>query len=130
MNKKLASIATGATLMLLTAAPAFAADLFEGPGSITDQTGSFAENIGIGGTETDLKVVIAGVVNTILSFLGIIAILIILYGGFKWMTSGGEEEKTKDAKKIMVAGLIGLLIILGAYAIASFVIGQIVGALR
>ena len=44
------------------------------------------------------------------------------------MTSGGNEDKVKDAKKLMISGLIGLIIVLSAFAIAQFVVTEIAGA--
>jgi len=54
--------------------------------------------------------------------LGLIALVIVLYAGFMWMTSGGNEEKISKAKKILSAGVIGLIIILASYAITSFIL--------
>lgn len=76
----------------------------------------------------DPRRVIAEVIRIILGFLGILAVIIVLYAGFKWMLSGGNEEKISEAKKMLIAGAIGLVIILCAYAIANFVINQIIGA--
>jgi TRAP-type C4-dicarboxylate transport system permease small subunit len=55
-------------------------------------------------------------------FLGIIAVGIILFAGFKWMTAGGSEEKTSEATKLMTSGVIGLIIILSAWGIAYFIL--------
>ncbi len=82
----------------------------------------------LGQQQQDLRITIARIIRTAMSLLGIVAVLIILYGGFKWMTSGGSDEATGDAKKIITAGVIGLVIILTAYAIASFVINSLVTA--
>ncbi|WKZ28798.1 MAG: hypothetical protein QY323_04670 [Patescibacteria group bacterium] len=82
----------------------------------------------LGQQQQDLRITIARIVRTAMSLLGIIAVMIILYGGFKWMTSGGSDEAVGDAKKIITAGIIGLIIILTAYAIASFVINSLVTA--
>jgi len=73
----------------------------------------------------DLKDTITAVLNVILGFLGIIAVIVILFGGFKWMTAMGNEEKVGESKKLIVAGIIGLVIILAAYAIAVYVIDTI-----
>lgn len=73
----------------------------------------------------DLKSTITQVLNVLLGFLGIIAVLIILLGGFKWMTAMGEEEKVGEAKKLISAGIVGLIILLAAYAIAKYVIETI-----
>jgi len=69
---------------------------------------------------------IAGVVNIILGFLGILTTLIILWGGFKWMTSFGSSDKVDEAKKLIGAGVIGLLIVLVSYAISQFVLRSLV----
>ena len=76
----------------------------------------------------DLREGVMNVVNVLLGFLGILAIIIILWGGFRWLTSGGNEEKIGEAKKIITAGIIGLVIIFTSYAIATFVITQLIQA--
>lgn len=76
----------------------------------------------------DLRVVIANIIRTAMGLLGIIAVLIVLYGGFKWMTAAGSDEKVGEAKKIITAGIIGLIIIITAYAIASFVVTSLITA--
>ncbi len=75
--------------------------------------------------EKDPREIIASVIKVILGFLGIIAVIIIIMGGFKWMTAGGSDDKTKEARDMIVAGVIGLLIILAAFGIASFVINRV-----
>lgn len=86
----------------------------------------FSDNVGLG--QGDLRETIGRVIQVALSFLGIVAVCIVLWGGMRWMTAGGSEEKVKDAQKIMIAGLIGLAIILSAWAITSFVVTQLVSA--
>ncbi len=73
----------------------------------------------------DLRETAANLINVLLGLLGLIAVVIVLAGGFKWMTSGGNEEKTGEAKKMIGAGVIGLAIILSAWAISLFVINQL-----
>lgn len=76
----------------------------------------------------DVKVVIQNIIKIILGFLGIITIIIILYGGFLWMTSFGEEDKIDRSKKLISAGVIGLAIVLASYAISVFVINSLTRA--
>ena len=76
----------------------------------------------------DLRETAANLINVLLGLLGLIAVVIVLAGGFKWMTSGGNEEKTGEAKKMIGAGVIGLAIILSAWAISLFVINQLSSA--
>lgn len=73
----------------------------------------------------DLRSTIASIVNVALSLLGIVALVIVLYGGFKWMTAGGNDEQVGEARKIIISGVIGLAIILSSYAISSFVITKL-----
>ncbi|MFA5075792.1 MAG: hypothetical protein WC480_00010 [Patescibacteria group bacterium] len=80
-------------------------------------------------TTTDIRVVVARIIRYILELLGVIAVCIVVYGGFIWMTSGGEEEKINEAKKIMINGLIGLIIILLAFAIVTWIINALMSAL-
>ena len=77
------------------------------------------------GTNTDVRGAVVKVVAYILSFLGLIAVLIVLYGGFQWMTAAGNEEKVTSARATLTAGLIGLVIVLAAYALTQFVISSI-----
>lgn len=76
----------------------------------------------------DIRQTIARIINVALGFLGIIAVVIVLLGGFKYMIAGGNEEKTGEARKLIVSGIIGLAIILSAWAITSFVISRLVSA--
>lgn len=78
----------------------------------------FAAETGL--TTTDIRTTISRIINAFLGLLGIIAVLIILYAGFIWMTAGGSEEKITKAKKLLINGFIGLAIIMSSYAIVSF----------
>lgn len=82
---------------------------------------------GLGNTlsNSDPRAAVGRIINVVLGFLGVIAVGIILLGGFKWMTGGGNEDKVGEAKKLLGAGVIGLVIILSAWAIATFVINQL-----
>lgn len=81
-------------------------------------------NAGLNGvlSDADPRTIIGRIINVALGFLGVIAVAIILLGGFKWMTAGGNEEKTSEARKLLGAGVIGLVIILASWAIATYVI--------
>ena len=63
------------------------------------------------------------IIDLVSSVAGSIAVIVILYGGFQWMTSVGEEAKVKKAKDTLKAGIIGLAIVVSAYAITRFVVG-------
>jgi hypothetical protein len=76
----------------------------------------------------DVRLVIASIINVALGLLGIVAVVIIIYGGLTWMTAGGDQKKVDSAKHILTAGIIGLIIILSAYAIARFVVSSLLTA--
>lgn len=80
----------------------------------------------VGGTvalgTADLKTTVVNIIQWVLGLLGLIAVIMILYGGFVWMTAGGNEEKVASAKKVISAAVIGLIIVLLAWAIVIFVV--------
>lgn len=87
----------------------------------------YAGNVGLGTRE--VRDVAVNVIQTLLGLLGILALIIILVGGFQWMTAGGNEENVGKAKKTIAAGIIGLIIIFFAYAIVAFIFNVVGGSL-
>lgn len=85
---------------------------------------TYAGNLGLKtAQQEDPRDIAVDIVKYLMTFLGIIAVVVILLGGFKWMTAAGNEDKVAEAKKLIIAGVIGLIIILSAFAIVTFVIG-------
>ena len=78
--------------------------------------------------ETTFARTIAQIIEVVLGFLGVIFIVLIVYAGFLWMTSAGNEEKIATAKKIMISAVIGTAIVLAAYAITYFVVDKLLEA--
>jgi hypothetical protein len=66
------------------------------------------------------------VINAVMIFLGLLAVSLILWGGFVWMTSNGDENKLDQAKKILKNGVIGLIIILASWGITIFVLTKLI----
>ena len=125
MFRKLVIFAMFALVMmpaLVAVLPAQAQDLDPWGG----KEGDIKTTTGLG--DKDPRDIAASVINVALGFLGIVAVVIILLGGFKWMTAAGNEDKVGEAKKLITAGIIGLIIILAAFAIAKFVIGSLLTA--
>ncbi len=83
----------------------------------------YADKIGLG--KDDPRVIAARIVQIALGFIGIVTVGIIIYGGWLWMTSGGNEEKILVAKRVLKNAIIGLIIILSAFAIVSFIISKL-----
>ncbi|MFA6918258.1 MAG: pilin, partial [Candidatus Gracilibacteria bacterium] len=73
-------------------------------------------------TSSDLKEFILRVVNFALGFLGLIAVLIVIYAGVSYVISNGEDEKTGKAKKMIGYAAVGLLIVMGSFAFVNTVI--------
>ena len=72
--------------------------------------------------------VIGTVVNAVLALLGVIFLTLIIYGGYMWMTAGGDEGKVEKAKYTISRSIIGLVIVLAAYAITFFVLDKVIQA--
>lgn len=87
-----------------------------------------AANIALPGAEPTVTAV--RIINIALGFLGIIAVIIVLYGGFMWMTAGGNEERVTKAKQILTAGIIGLVIIVMAWGIARYAISALMNVTK
>ncbi len=66
----------------------------------------------------DIKVTIGKVVQILLGFIGILFVVLIIVGGFRWMTSGGNEQKIDEAKRLITNATIGLVVVVLAYSIA------------
>lgn len=75
----------------------------------------------IGQVKQDPRVIIAKVINVAMGFIGIIALTLILYAGYLWMMSNGKPDQIEKAKEILKNASIGLLIILSAWGIVSFI---------
>ena len=87
---------------------------------------SFADGIGLG--SSDIRVIIANVVRVILGLLGIVVVVMVIYGGFLMMTASGNAEKSDKGRKSLVNGIIGLVIVLAAYSIVSFLVNRLAPA--
>ncbi|MFO0780737.1 MAG: pilin [Candidatus Gracilibacteria bacterium] len=62
------------------------------------------------------------IVNFFLTFLGLIAVVMIIYGGFLYVSAAGNQEKIESAKKIIMYAVIGIIVILLSFAIVNTVL--------
>jgi len=101
----------------------------------------FAEDYGLNNTaeefkdkiptqETSVAAFTGRIINVVLSFLGIIFLIFIIYGGFLWMTAGGKEEKVGKAIQIFTNSSIGLIVVVAAYLIVRFIGNAVTSSLR
>jgi hypothetical protein len=120
MKKKLLSFFSLFLLFSLVITPAVSAqDLGE---SLMEE---FQGSAGIG--DASIAEVTGSIVKTVLSVLGLVALIIFIVAGFQWMTSGGNEEKIQAAQKLMGAAVIGLVIVIIAWAATFFVVQSLTG---
>jgi len=106
-------------LLFVSITPSLAQTLDEG------MMGNAAIAAEIGGA--NLPTILGRIFKIILSILGLMALIVTIVAGAQWMTSGGIPEKIKKAQALLSAGLIGLLIIISAYALVSFIISSLGG---
>lgn len=90
------------------------------------QSSNFQAATGLG--TLDIRIVIARVIRYALGFLGVIAVSIIIYGGWLYMTSQGDQGQIDRAKQYIINAVIGLVIILSSFGIASFVLNSLLKA--
>jgi len=73
-----------------------------------------------GGT-TDVATIIGSLVSQVLGLVGVLFLILMIYGGFLWMTAQGNEEQIKKAKNVITGAVIGAVIVFMAYSITYFV---------
>lgn len=77
-----------------------------------------------GGSSPSLQVKFKDITNIILYVLGAVAVIMIIIGGFRYVTAGGDTGSVTAAKNTILYAVIGLIVALLAYAIVNFVIGS------
>lgn len=89
-------------------------------------TGNAVEDCGTSQGVDDNAIVGAarGIVNLISIIVGIIAIIMIIYGGFRYITSGGDSGRVGNAKNTLIYAIVGLIIVALAQIIVRFVLTQ------
>lgn len=104
--------------------------LAQGAAAVTD------DNYGLGKTAntafdnnvpvTDEPATIIGkIVGSALAFVGILFLILMIYGGIVWMMARGNEQEVAKAKDLIVSAVIGLVIVLSAYAITAYIGGEL-----
>lgn len=76
--------------------------------------------------EGNIVTIIAGVINIVLGVLGLVFVILIIYGGILWMTAVGNKESLTKAKTVLTSAIVGILIVIGAYAISAYVVTALV----
>ena len=86
---------------------------------------------GTAGPYTDVKEdgaaqIIGVAVEAVLALIGVIFLVLMLYAGYHWMTAQGDEKKVDTAKDTITRAIIGLIIVVGAYAIWAFIFSNLI----
>ncbi len=71
-------------------------------------------------TLSDVPTIIGRIIGAGLAFIGTLFFVLIVYGGFIWMMARGNEQEVAKAKELITAAVIGLIIVLSAYAITVY----------
>jgi hypothetical protein len=126
MNKKIknliivSGLTFGLVLFLIPSVKAVTLkDAFSG------QLGTVGSRSGFNTSQRSVDPIIGTIISVILSFLGVIFLILMVYGGYIWMMAAGNDEKVTKAKNLIKAAIIGLIIVVGAYAITIFVMARI-----
>ena len=128
MRKIFKAVAAFSPFVLLKATVAkAAADVAGGLIGASDKL----EDVGAQVTDvsgSDLPTLIGSIINIALGLLGILLVVLVVYSGFLWMTAAGSKDQVTKAKEILIRAIIGIIIVVAAYAISDYVISAITTA--
>lgn len=77
--------------------------------------------IGPGAASGFLATKTGTIIGTVLSFLGVIFLILTITGGIMWMTAGGNTDQVAKAKKMITSAIVGLIVVFASYALTSFI---------
>ncbi|MDP3836649.1 MAG: hypothetical protein Q8Q67_00910 [bacterium] len=110
----LAGFFIGTTVSALTEPDKYGLDATAGMvDAYKDQVGASSDNF--------LATRVGSLIGLVLSFIGVLFLVLMIFAGLSWMTAQGNSEKVTKAKDLMINAIIGLIIVLAAYAITAFV---------
>lgn len=101
-------------LFVLSRLPVFASSLLQ---TGLDNAASGAEL-----PKLDIATIVGKMIYILISSVGIVFVIIIIYAGIIYLMAGGEPDKTKKAKNMITQGVVGIVLMISAYAITSFVL--------
>ena len=81
------------------------------------------------GGETDFRTLVLTIISYFLGFLGLLATIMVIYGGMQYVTSAGNDEAVGKAKKIILYAVIGIIVILLSFVIVNAVLSSQTGGL-
>ena len=111
--KKFISATTGLLAPLALALPAFAQNVNPCPTGLSGNVCSLSAN--------DFGMVVGKIIQVIVIIAVVIAVIFLIWGGIKWIISGGDKAKVESARSTIIGGIIGLVLVFLAYFIVSVV---------
>ncbi|MFH0854463.1 MAG: pilin [bacterium] len=92
----------------------------------------FSSKAGYGATTagTTPAIIIANLIKWLLTILGVIFAVLIVYSGYLWLTAGGNDEQVGLAKKRIINAVLGLVLCLTAYAITYMILEGLIGTVQ
>ena len=115
-------VALSAVMIALTGVPVEAASC----GSAKQCIDQGLTASGASGTPGDLSTILTTVTNILLFLMGAVSVIMIIIGGFRYVTSQGDQTQMQSAKNTILYAVIGVVVSIAAYAIVSFVVAQFV----
>jgi hypothetical protein len=115
-------------LSLLMVTPIFAAEPTRAGNQVWANLDDAADKAGFDifkEGEDEVPAILGRMINLLLGALGTVAVFLIVYSGFLWMTAGGNEDQISKAKTIMKQVVVGLLVLSLAYAVVAFVVSLV-----
>jgi hypothetical protein len=137
-HNKIVALLTGLALIAIPvvlpavahAAPAAGVDinncLAQGSGFSVD-SGASCANPGTAGGTTKINTLITDVVNIFSAVVGVISVIMIIVGGFQYITSGGDTGKVGTAKTTIIYAIVGLVVVAFSQFLVQFVLNKVAG---
>jgi hypothetical protein len=114
-----ALLVVGIAGVILPALPAHAINVFEECKNVSSDNAVCAAKKSDKATD-----MVKTAINTALQILGIVGVIMIIVGGFRYTTSGGDAAKLKNARDTIIYAVVGIVVAIMSYAIVNFVIGK------
>jgi hypothetical protein len=83
--------------------------------AFTEQMASYDQNPNFLATKAGT------IISLILSFVGVLFLILMIYAGILWMTASGNDQQISKAKSLLINAVIGIIVVLSAYALTTFI---------
>lgn len=127
--KKIINILSSVAIVGITLMPSLSYAVGVGDTPVTPKetppTSSINLKNPLGEANSDPRVIVGNAIKLVLGLIGSLSLLIFMYGGLTWMTSGGNSDKVKSGRDTLMWATIGLLVIFSSYTLVTYVITKI-----